>query len=337
MCKGIKMKYFVIILIAIFVTIEALTDKEQWMQYKKKYNKNYKFRSVDNERFIIFQQNLRQIEEHNARAESGLSTFEMGITKFADMTAEEFSRWVSRSQSDHNRFFSKGQQSLHTDLSIKANPPSEVDWRKEGAVTEVGDQGDCGSCWAFSAAYGIEAAYFFKTKQLIKLSKQNLMDCDAHSSGCDGGLMTSAFDWILERGGIQTEDDYPYEARRKICRFNNTKTTVTIVGYVNLPQGNEANLLIAVAQRPVCIGMHASHTMQFYKRGIMNDPYCCSAMNCLNHGVIIVGYGVDLSGVLYWIVKNSWGADWGMNGYVFMSRNKKNQCGIATLASYPIC
>ncbi|XP_072381112.1 cathepsin L-like [Diabrotica undecimpunctata] len=305
---------------------------------KKKYNKNYKFRSVDNERYKIFQKNLRYIEEHNA--ERGLSTFEMGVTKFTDMTAEEFSQWVSRSKSNHNEFFSKSRlhtDSLHTDLILKANPPSEVDWRDAGAVTEVKDQDDCGSCWAFSATGGIEGAYFLKNKQLIKLSEQNLMDCDGRSSGCDGGLMTSAFDWILERGGVQTDIDYPYESRKKVCRFNNTKTTIPIVGYVNLPQGNEASLQNAVAQKPVCVGVHASRSMQFYKKGVMNDAYCCSGMGCLNHGMLIVGYGVDPAGIPYWCVKNSWGADWGMDGYIRMSRNKKNQCGIATLASYPIC
>merc|ERR1712035_215593 len=172
--------------------------------------------------------------------------------------------------------------------------PASVDWRQSGYVTPVKDQKQCGSCWAFSAVGALEGQNFRKTGQLVSLSEQNLVDCSKDNSGCNGGLMDYAFEYVKSNGGIDTESSYPYTARDGVCKYNAAN------------KGDSS--------------------------GVYNEPRCSS--RSLDHGVLAVGYGSDASGD-YWIVKNSWGKAWGESGYIRMSRNKSNQCGVATEASYP--
>jgi len=155
--------------------------------------------------------------------------------------------------------------------------------------------------------------------------------------GCEGGLMDSAFQYIISNKGIDTEASYPYTATGpNACRFNRANVGATISSYKDVVSGSESALQVAVAQQPTSVAIDASHmSFQLYTGGIYNEPACSSSQ--LDHGVLAVGYGVDsASGSPYWLVKNSWGTSWGMRGYIWMSRNKNNQCGIATAASYPI-
>jgi cathepsin L len=210
-----------------------------------------------------------------------------------------------------------------------------VDWRTKGVVTPVKNQGQCESMWAFSAISVIESAYAIKTGKLISLSEQQLIDCDTSNNGCNGGSMDSAFQYIIQNGGIDTEDSYPYEEVQRDCRYNPSNSEVTLTSWYDITLGDEEALRKAVDIGPVSAAIDASQPdFQSYNGGVYNNPDCTHQ---LDHAVTIVGYGHDNDSNLdYWIVKNTWGESWGDNGYIKMSRNQNDQCGIADMASYPI-
>ena len=201
-------------------------------------------------------------------------------------------------------------------------------------MTAVKDQGQCGSCWTFSATGAMEGAHFKKEGSLVSLSEQNLVDCvHPHTDGCQGGQMDDAFKYVI-KNGINSEAAYPYHARDRSCAFDDTAIVATMSDYVDVDMSEDALQEAVASVGPVSIGIDASHmSFQFYKDGVY-DPSVCSSYQ-LDHGVLAAGYGT-LDETDYWLVKNSWGSSWGMDGYIMMVRNKRNKCGVATDASYPI-
>jgi len=220
------------------------------------------------------------------------------------------------------------------DANIKL--PDSIDWRTKGYVTPIKDEGQCSASWAFSTTGAIEGQHFAQTGQLVSLSEQNLIDCSQKQGtmGCNGGLMDQAFTYVLENNGIDTESSYPATGIPGPCRFSPRDVGANITGYVDIKSKDESALQQAVGTvGPVSVAIDASHSsFQLYKRGIYNEHACSQTQ--LDHGVLAVGYGAEGSSD-YWLVKNSWGTSWGQEGYIQMTRNKKNQCGIATAASYP--
>ncbi|XP_052088277.1 procathepsin L-like [Mytilus californianus] len=214
--------------------------------------------------------------------------------------------------------------------------PSEVDWTKKGYVTPVKNQGRCGSCWAFSATGSLEGQHFRKTGKLVSLSEQNLMDCSSKygNEGCNGGFVGASFAYVKENRGIDTENGYQYQGKVGSCRYTQSNIGATITGHTVIKKGDENQLKEAVATvGPVSACIHADKKFQLYKRGVFNNPSCNSYRT--NHCVLVVGYGTQ-SNDDYWLVKNSWGNRWGIDGYILMSRNKDNQCAIATSAMFPL-
>ncbi|RYG50181.1 hypothetical protein EON67_05740, partial [archaeon] len=210
------------------------------------------------------------------------------------------------------------------------------DWVAKGAVTPVKNQGDCGSCWSFSTTGSVEGAHFIATGKLVSLSEQQLVDCSGAegNNGCNGGLMDYAFEYIIKNKGICSEESYPYTGTDGKCK--KCTAVATITGYKDVPTNSETSLVAAIAERPVSVAIEADQSsFQFYSGGVLTAACGTS----LDHGVLAVGYGT-LSGNDYYKVKNSWGPDWGMSGYVLLGRGSKfngnsGQCGIQSQPSYP--
>jgi len=316
------------------LSLDAKLD-ESWSLFKRVHEKQYTSSGEETLRRTIWEANLAMINKHNLEADLDLHTYTMGMNKFGDMTNEEINKQMNGLKVDLK---SKSELDRHTFLP-RANvalPPS-VDWRIKGYVTPVKDQGQCGSCWAFSATGALEGQTFAKTMKLPSLSEQNLVDCSGTfgNMGCNGGLMDYAFQYIKANKGIDTEETYPYEARNDKCRFNPANVGATDTGFVDIRAQNETDLQNAIATvGPISVAIDASHSsFHFYSKGIYDEPACSPVQ--LDHGVLAVGYDSQ-SGQDYYTVKNSWGPNWGMQGYIWMSRNKMNQCGIATMSSYPL-
>lgn len=317
-------------------TSQAKIDA-QWQTFKESYGKAYNDDNVEAVRKSIFAENLKTISTHNSLYKKGLKSYTLGINEFADMDHLEFLAQMTCSLRDRTpKNSDRGATFLPPEVDFTLE--EEVDWRTKGYVTDVKAQGKCGSCWAFSATGALEGQHFRKTQQLVSLSEQNLVDCSKNygNLGCNGGWMNNAFNYIRANGGIDTEESYPYEEEDKECRYDPSTVGATCSGYVGIKYGSEDDLKTAVASvGPVAVNIDASPiSFQLYRKGVYDEPDCSNTT--LSHGVLVVGYGTTSKGEDYWIVKNSWGSRWGMKGYIQMSRNKSNQCGIATSASYPL-
>ncbi|XP_061350704.1 zingipain-2 [Gastrolobium bilobum] len=329
-CLRTLLQLVALIFLFTLLSLASASDtSEVFESWCKEHGKTYSSEEEKRYRFKVFEDNYAFVAQHN---QIGNSSYTLSLNAFADLTHHEFKAsrlGLSPSLLRFNRV--QDQQPDH-----HLNVPSEFDWRKSGAVTPVKDQGSCGACWSFSATGAIEGINKIVTGSLVSLSEQELVDCDrTYNSGCDGGLMTYAYQFVIDNNGIDTEEDYPYQGRDSSCDKNKLRRhVVTIDGYTDVPPSNEKKLLKAVASQPVSVGICGSdRAFQLYSKGIFTGP--CSTS--LDHAVLIVGYGSE-NGVDYWIVKNSWGSSWGMNGYIHMIRNSGNSqglCGINMLASYP--
>ncbi|XP_055828476.1 senescence-specific cysteine protease SAG39-like [Solanum dulcamara] len=300
---------------------------ERWMA---KHGRVYKDDIEKAERLKTFKQNLEYIESVN---KAGTRTYKLGINEFADMTNEEF-------QATHNGYRMSSHQNLsatsfrYKDVAV----PDKMNWIEKGVVTGIKQQGRCGCCWAFSAVAATEGINKITTDKLISLSEQELVDCDTSSNqGCEGGLMSKAFEFIIRNNGLTSESNYPFEGIDDMCKIGDeTNNVAKITGYENVPTNSESDLLKAVANQPVSVAIDASGSdFKSYSSGVFTGE--CGTE--LNHGVTVVGYGEDSDdGTKYWLVKNSWGTSWGENGYIRMQRDiddEEGLCGIAMQASYP--
>jgi len=297
---------------------------DSWVHWKKTHNKLYMSSEEDSLRYQIYKSNVLKIQDHNIRANNGEFTFVVGINQFADLSQSEF------------KAIYLGTTPNRKPTNIKTLPttvPASVDWRTNNAVSEVKNQGTCGSCWAFSTVGSLEGLHAIKTGSLVEFSEQQLVDCSTSfgNEGCNGGMMDFAFQYV-EKNGIETESDYPYTGSDDTCAASSSKTSWKINGFVDVPQNVSAQLKAAVALNPVAVAIEADgFWFQFYFGGIFNS----SCGTNLDHGVLAVGYGTE-SGQNFWIVKNSWGGSWGESGYIRIADNGDGPglCGIQMSASY---
>jgi cathepsin L len=323
-------------ILAALVAVSCATDvlhMQEWTNFKLTHNKKYASTQEELHRFNIFLSNSAFVKRHNVEANQGLHTYTVEMNKFGDLTSDEFAAIYNGYNSSLRVQRTRNMHIVDESVAI----PDSVDWRTQGYVTDIKDQGQCGSCWAFSSTGSLEGQHFKASGTLVSLSEQNLVDCSGKygNQGCNGGLMDQAFTYIKENKGIDTETSYPYTARDGTCNFDASNIGATDSGFSDIKAHDESALANAIATvGPISVAIDASHaSFQFYKSGIYYDALCSSSR--LDHGVLAVGYGTD-SGKDYYIVKNSWGTSWGDKGYIKMSRNKKNNCGIATAASYPL-
>lgn len=335
----------VLVLVASFIAVAQCVSffdliQEEWNTFKLEHKKKYQNEMEEKFRMKIFMENKNKIAKHNALYEKGATSFKLGLNPYADMLPHEFVRTMNGfNYTAHKILKANENESAPTFMTLAhVKVEDSVDWRTEGAVTPVKNQGQCGSCWSFSATGSLEGQHFRKFKKLVSLSEQNLIDCSGKygNQGCSGGLMDQAFLYVRDNHGIDTEASYRYEGEDEPCRYKVQSRGATDRGYHDLPADDEEALKQAVAAiGPISVAIDAGQpSFQLYKQGVYYEPEC-SAEN-LDHGVLVVGYGTTEDGDDYWIVKNSWGRHWGDQGYIKMARNRDNNCGIASAASYPV-
>ena len=255
----------------------------------------------------------------------------MSINQFTDLTPYEFKeQFVGGLKAE------VGSYGCKTFSSSASGVSDVVDWRANGAVTSVKDQGQCGSCWTFSSTGAAEGAWAISKKQLIDLSEQELVDCatgiNYGSHGCSGGQMEGAFKYLIEHGQCSLSS-YPYTAKDGTC--HTCSAVVHFSSCSDVKPNDQVSLKAAVFQQPVAIAIEAdTRYFQSYSSGVLTSSSCGTN---LDHGVLIVGYGTE-NGIKYWLVKNSWGNTWGENGYVKIARsdsvNDEGVCGIAMDPSF---
>lgn len=302
---------------------------QQFQTFMKTHNKKYATVEEFQDRFEIFKQNYQKIDLHQKMLYEGhkTATYDMGVTEFFDITPEEFSKThLTLDISQLQRL--KASKSAKTIMPHYKNgtAPESVDWRDQGVVSPVKNQGHCGSCWAFSAIGNIEAVYKIKTGKNQLFSEQQLVDCDSVDHGCRGGLMEYAYEY-LEKNGVMSDDSYPYRGRSNKCDYDSKNVKAKVNGYhfVGTQEEDQIKQLL-FENGPFAIAINAS-PLQFYLWGVFNPwfEWICNPKS-LNHGVLLVGYGID-GNTPYWIVKNSWGSHWGEKGY-FRLIAGKGACGV---------
>jgi KDEL-tailed cysteine endopeptidase len=297
----------------------------EYIRFVAKFGKSYGTKEEFAMRSNIFKQNYARIVEENLNKEN---TFTLENNKFADWTPAEYKRILNLKKSE-----SKGTRSLvNSNVSI----PASIDWRTEGAVNAVKDQGQCGSCWAFSAVAAMEGRWKIKSANLLNMSEQQLVDCSGSygNEGCNGGWMDQGFEYARDFG-MMTQADYPYVAADQACNYQAAKVTqAKPTGFTDVIQNNANELKVAIAAGPVSVAIEAdTFVFQFYSGGVLNSSKCGTS---LDHGVGAVGYGVDPSKGEYYIVRNSWGASWGLKGYINIAIvDGPGICGIQMQPSFP--
>ncbi|KAF5396792.1 hypothetical protein PHET_09789 [Paragonimus heterotremus] len=295
--------------------------RELYEQFKRDYGKVYA-NEDDQKRFTIFKDNLVRAQQYQEQEQG---TAKYGVTKFSDLTPEEFEAKYLGLRID--------KQVDGVQLNDLKAAPERVDWRDKGAVGPIEDQGTCGSCWSFSVVSNIEGQWFLKTGHLVSLSKQQLVDCDRMDHGCAGGYPPYTYKEIIRMGGLELESDYPYIGWSQRCRMDSSKLFAKIDDSIVLEADEEKQAAWLAEHGPMSTCLNADH-LHLYQYGIIHPSKASCSPEGLNHAVLTVGYGTE-NGVPFWAVRNSWGSGWGEDGYFRIYRGD-GTCGIDQLTTSAI-
>jgi len=299
-------------------------------QWKLAHDKSYASVEEEAHKFQVFQDNYLFIVNWNAD-KTHRST--VGLNQFADLNTVEFGALMNclSPKKSHNANVSAPT----VDVRTLQNLPNTMNWQQAGAVTGVKNQGDCGSCWSFSTTGGLEGLNFINSGNLLSFSEQQLVDCSSSygNNGCNGGLPDYAYEYSAANGN-ELESVYPYQGVQGQCQYNQGSAYGVTSQHVDVAQDNPTALAQAVTVNPVSIGIEADQPVfQLYTGGVIDGASCGTSVD---HAVLVVGY--DLTNQ-YWYVKNSWGATWGVSGYVSIAMDQSSSpagvCGIYSMPSYP--
>ncbi|XP_053575862.1 uncharacterized protein LOC128665147 [Bombina bombina] len=317
-------------IIAICVSASHFLTRE-WDSWKSKYGKKYVSSHDELFRRKAWEATWDKVQKHNQLADQGLKKYRLAMNHFADMTSEERKSKSCLMPTKSSIPVNTKVRSYNKNLNI----PDKVDWRKENCVTEVRNQGEyCGSCWAFATVGVIESRYCIKKGELLELSEQQLVDCDPINEGCCGGFPVNALGYVAQHG-IMKRKDYEYTQQKFTCKYEeNEAIQLNVTKYYVLP--GEDNMASSLAyEGPLTVGFAVDEDFQLYSDGIFDGDCAESA----NHAIIIVGYGTEQGNEVdddesedYWIIRNSWGKEWGEGGYARVKRNA-NKCNIGDMAA----
>ena len=310
-----------------------LSPRQQFQVYLQVFNKSYYDFTEYTLRFNNFVRNMKLINHQNSKQNR---TWTAGWTHLTDHSPDEYNTMLGTIVPPPTHPSRQRPRPVHmyNKQDLKTLPES-IDWRAQGWVSDVKDQGQCGSCWAFSAVGAMEGQHANVSGNLVSLSEQNLVDCVSACSGCGGGWMNYAMEYVVLNNGVDTEKGYPYAGVDESCNFTSSNVGATFYEVVNITQGDTDGLLHALATiGPISVAIDAEQDLMNYQSGIYTSTTCST--QALDHGVTVVGYGSTSDGTPFYIIKNSWSTSWGLDGYVYWNRTDPNMCGIAQAASYPL-
>jgi len=312
------------ILASLAASTLALSEIESsFLSFISEYERNYGTLEEYGFRLSQFVRAHREIEEHNAKETS----WKLGHNQFSDWTIEEYEALLTYRPHDEEEF--NANLELFPEVLGGARP---IDWRNKGKVQKIKDQGQCGSCWTFSATSAIESMWAIKHGNLGSYAEQVLVDCDTRSYGCNGGNQSTAYNYFKSHNEVN-ESDYRYTARDGKCKYSSVPhTKVSTTGYKTVARNSPDQMKAALSNNPLSVSLHANNSFERYRNGIFNDTSCGTRMN---HAVNVVGWGQS-GNTDYWIMRNSWGRTWGESGYMRVQIHAGSGiCGIQQEAQYP--
>jgi C1A family cysteine protease len=314
---------------------QNLHDRAYYEEKFFNWLSEHKIQATSGDHFVKMIQNFANNDDIIAAHNAQNLSYTLGHNQFSHLSIDEWREYVKLGL---NKPEMPVADEIHSAVEGEVLAGS-IDWTTKGAVTPVKDQGQCGSCWSFSATGAMEGAYQKKYGKLVSFSEQNFVDCDTRANGgsdlgCNGGLMDSAFAWAKKWGGIATEADYPYvSGTTKKAGTCNTKAPKVANSappkYVDVTKNSDSAMESALNLSPVSVAIQADQSaFQLYKSGV----FTAACGDSLDHGVLAVGYGTDAAtGKQFYKVKNSWGSSWGESGYIRLEKGvsqKTGQCGI---------
>jgi len=330
--RSLCLAVLALLFISLVVAKEAIPRDvyRQFVQFETKFGKTYDTNEERNHRLSVFAENVRLVSEMNQVHDGQV----FGVTKFMDLSTEEFkAKFLTARPNPH-----RADDVFHIPNPNKAAPPASIDWRTMNVsgnpvITPVKNQEQCGSCWAFSATEAIESAWIQAGNPTAILGPQQIVDCDTFDGGCNGGNTETAYKYVIQAGGQETEKDYPYKAVNGACKFHSADVAAKITSWKYVTQSgddkdNSPMYNYIGTEGPVSICVDAA-PWQFYNGGVLKS---CGMQ--VDHCVQAVGYDT-VSAQDVWIVRNSWGADWGESGYIMILRGK-DLCSIAGDVTVPI-
>jgi len=293
---------------------------QMFQEFEEKFEKKYEDDTKRLERYLVFLENLAEIEFMKLQDPSAKYSH---LTPLADWSRGEYS---ARNNLHKQETFDASVTPVLEDINVD-DAPKSFSWIEKGGVNAVKDQGQCGSCWSFATVANIEGTYFNQNGKLESLSEQELVSCDKTDNGCNGGLPSNAVKWLIaQKHGLELESEYKYDGRDEACSIDKSKERVFVYNWVQVNVGKEDEMAAALVKYgPLSIGINAMF-MQFYFGGVANPPALLCDPKMLDHGVTIVGYNEE-SGQQYWIIRNSWGPGWGEKGYYWIVRGT-GACGL---------
>ena len=305
-----------------FLSGTVITEQEHaFIQFIAKHRRHYGTKEEYETRLTKFAEKYDAVKEHN----SGDNKFKLAINKFADYNdseRKELTGWVDMNTDKDYVYFDENSSS------------TDVDWVTEGAVTGIKNQGSCGGCWAFSTTGNIEGINYINNNELVSLSEQQIIDCSKYNLGCNGGNVNLAILYVADNHDLELESDYPFTGTTDTCAYDSDKGEVAVSSYKNVQSESVSQLQSALEQQPISVAIEADKDVfQLYSSGVLDSSKCGTS---LDHAVLVVGNGSE-DGTDYWLVKNSWGTDWGLDGYIKIAKvDGEGICGIQIEPSYAI-